>query len=80
MWEEERGRQRGGIERGRKRMEVESECVKVWEGERGRHIGGIENVCERAWEGDRGIHRGGIKSLCARVSVLQCGREKEEDI
>jgi hypothetical protein len=28
-------------------MEVESECVKVWEGERGRHRGGIESsVCE----------------------------------
>jgi hypothetical protein len=30
-------------------MEVESECVKVWEGERGIHRGGIENVCVRVW-------------------------------
>jgi hypothetical protein len=29
------------VERGRQRMEVESECVKVWEEERGRHRGGI---------------------------------------
>jgi hypothetical protein len=30
----------GGRERGRQRGEVESECVRMWEGERGRHIGG----------------------------------------
>jgi hypothetical protein len=30
----------GEGERGRQRGEVESECVRVWEGERGRHIGG----------------------------------------
>ena len=37
-WKEDRGRQR---------EEVESECVKVWEGEREEYIeGGIENVCE----------------------------------
>jgi hypothetical protein len=35
VWEEERGRKRGEVERGTQRMEVDSECVKVWEGERG---------------------------------------------
>jgi hypothetical protein len=41
-WKEDRGRQREEVEK-----EVESECVKVWEGEREEYIeGGIENVCE----------------------------------
>jgi hypothetical protein len=34
----------GGIER-KTSGEVESECIRVWEGERGRHKGGIESVC-----------------------------------
>jgi hypothetical protein len=37
VWEGERGRHRGGIER---------VCVRVWEGERGRHRREVERVCE----------------------------------
>jgi len=41
-WKEDRGRQREEVERSRKKMEVESECVKLWEGEREEYIeGGI---------------------------------------
>ena len=54
-------------------MEVESECVKVWQEERGRHRCGIENVCVRVWEGDKGRHRGGDrKCVCDSVG----GRER----
>jgi hypothetical protein len=45
VWEEVRGRKRGKVERLIQRRKVESECVKVWQGERGRHIWGVESVC-----------------------------------
>jgi hypothetical protein len=51
---------------GRQRGEVESECVRVWEGERGIQRGEVESECVKVWEGNRRRHRGRIYSVGGR--------------
>jgi hypothetical protein len=50
VWEGERGRHRGGLER---------VCVRVWEGEIERHRREVERVCEseRGRERKTGVER-----------------------
>jgi hypothetical protein len=67
-----------GRERGRQREEVESECVRVWEGESGMHRGGIESVCVRVWDGERCRQRGEVERGQKMMEVeIECVIEWE---
>jgi hypothetical protein len=56
-------------ERGRQRGEIESECIRVWEGERLIHRDGIQSVCARVWDGERGIQRGEVERGRKKMEV-----------
>jgi hypothetical protein len=78
MWEEERGKQIGEVDRGRQRMEVESKCVKVWEGDRGRHRGGNRKCVFESVGGRQRNTYSGIESIYVRVLEGERGRQTGE--
>jgi hypothetical protein len=69
VWEGERGRKRGKVERRIHRGGISSVCVIVWKGERGGKRGEVESECVRVWEREREKERqrGGVEAKYERV-------------